>query len=367
MNSYKTYLVMLAISGLGSWLLTPLAIRLAHAWGALDIPTSRKIHAHPMPRLGGIAVFCGFILPWGGLYLLHNPVSGVFQNYERLFLALVLGAATMLLLGIYDDIKGANAAKKFLVQAGAALALWFAGFRIESLSNPWGDPIQLAGPISLGISVLWMVGVTNAINLLDGIDGLVAGVTAVIAICLAMINAIGGNIILTLLTLCLAGACLGFLPHNYSPARIFLGDSGSLTIGIVLACIGIISFFPSNGSGGVSPIISVPLILFGLPIFDTFRVMLKRAFTGASLFQADRNHVHHKLLELGLTHKQAAWALYLVAAVAGVVAVVLSTLPAGRQFLFSSLFCILAGITYFVWRFLQRAPETGDDTGTVPR
>jgi UDP-GlcNAc:undecaprenyl-phosphate GlcNAc-1-phosphate transferase len=358
---YKTYLVMLFASALGSFLLTPLARRLAFRWGAVDQPSPRKIHTKPMPRLGGLAVFLGFCLPWGGLYLLHNQVSITFQNYEKLFAALILGAFSMLLLGIYDDIKGANASKKFFVQIATAIALWFAGYKIEALSNPFGDPIHL-GWFSLPISVLWIVGVTNAINLLDGIDGLVAGVTACIALSLAIINGLAGNILLSLLTLCLAGACLGFLPYNHSPARIFLGDSGSLTVGIVLGGIGIISLF-AESTRGASPFISVPLILFGLPLFDTARVMLKRLASGVSMFKADKNHVHHRLLQLGLNQRQAAWTLYGVAATTGTVSVFLSLLPHGRQLLISALFALLAAGVYLIWRFRGR-PNVEDDTDT---
>ncbi|MSU36126.1 MAG: undecaprenyl/decaprenyl-phosphate alpha-N-acetylglucosaminyl 1-phosphate transferase [Pedosphaera sp.] len=364
MSSYKTYLMMLLLSAVGSYLLTPLAIRLAYAWGAVDLPSARKIHTQPMPRLGGIAVFFGFCLPWAGLYLLHNPVSKVFQNYEILFFSLLLGATLMLCLGIYDDIWGANAVQKFLFQIAIACLLWSFGFRISQFSIPFGPPLVLHPILSLGVTVLWIVGVTNAINLLDGIDGLVSGVTAVIALSLAMINIFSNQILLGLLTLALTGACLGFLPYNYSPARIFLGDSGSLTIGLVLACIGVLSLFNDYG-GGASPFISVPLILFGLPLFDTARVMVTRMLTGVPIFQADKNHVHHQLLGLGLTQKQAAWTLYGVAVLTGSISVLLTTLESGGQLLLSVLFAILSIVTYFIWKFSLR-PRTSEAAKVPP-
>lgn len=361
MASYRTYFAMLLLSAAGSYLLTPLAIRLAHAWGAVDLPSARKIHTQPMPRLGGVAVFLGFCLPWGGLYLLHNPISNVFQNYEILFFSLLLGTTMMLGLGIYDDIRGADAAQKFLFQIAIACLLWSFGYRISQFSIPFGSPIVLHPVLSLGVTVLWIVGVTNAINLLDGIDGLVSGVTAVIALSLAIINIFSNNILLALLTLALAGACLGFLPYNYSPARIFLGDSGSLAIGLVLSCVGILSLFNDHG-GGASPFISVPLILFGLPLFDTARVVVTRMVSGVPIFQADKNHVHHRLLQMGLTQKQSAWTLYGVAALTGSISVVLTTLESGRQLLISILFAVLSVVTYFVWKFSQRpgASEAAD-------
>jgi UDP-GlcNAc:undecaprenyl-phosphate GlcNAc-1-phosphate transferase len=267
----------------------------------------------------------------------------------------------MLVLGVYDDCKGADASKKFIAQIVIAVGLWWGGFRISQIENPWAVESFGLGHFSLPLTVLWIVGVTNAINLLDGIDGLVAGVTACIALSLAVINAISGNIIVTLLTLALAGACVGFLGHNHAPANIFLGDSGSLTIGLVLACIGIVSVF-NQGSGSASPIITVPLILFSLPLFDTLRVMVLRLLRGVSIFQADRNHVHHRLLDLGLNHRQAAWTLYGVAASTGLLAITLSLLDSVQQVVVSSVFAtVLAGL-YWLWRSRARKifeSETG--------
>ncbi len=353
MNSYKTYILVLVVSAIGSFWLTPLAAKLAYWWGALDMPNARKVHARPTPRLGGVAVVLGFCLPWVAMYTLRNPVALAFQNYEKLFGALLGGVFCMLALGIYDDCKGADASKKFLAQTAIAIGLWIGGFRILAIDNPWGlAPIKI-GYFSLPLTVLWIVGVTNAINLLDGIDGLVAGVTACIALSLAVINAISGNIITTLLTLALAGACLGFLGHNHSPATIFLGDSGSLTIGLVLACIGVISVF-NQGTGAASPILTVPLILFSLPLFDTLRVMVLRMLKGVSIFQADRNHVHHRLLDLGMNHRQAAWTLYAVAGSTGLLAIVLSLLDGVQQVVVSAVFAaILAGL-YGAWRLRVR-------------
>lgn len=363
MMSYKTYLLVLIVAAIGAFWLTPFAAWLAHRIGAMDLPNARKVHSRPTPRLGGVAVVLGFCLPWFALYILRNPVALTFQNYEKLFAALIGGVFAMLALGIYDDCKGADASKKFIAQIAIAVGLWIAGFRIYAIDNPWGlKPFEI-GYFSLPLTVLWIVGVTNAINLLDGIDGLVAGVTACIALSLAVINAISGNIIVTLLTLALAGACLGFLAHNHAPAHIFLGDSGSLCIGLVLACIGVISVF-NQGSGSASPILTVPLILFSLPLFDTLRVMVLRLARGVSIFQADRNHVHHRLLDLGLNHSQAAWALYAVAASTGLLAIVLSLLDGVQQVIVSAIFALIVASLYLAWRArVRRLSEDGPDSG----
>ncbi len=350
----KTYLAVLIVSALATYFLTPLVRWLALRWGAMDLPDERKIHSHPMPRLGGLAVFGGFCSPWAFFYLLENLVTARFHNYEKLFLALMLGAAAMLALGVYDDLKGANATKKFVVQIITAIGLYYGGFQITVLSNPFGPPWQL-GWLSLPASVLWIVAITNAINLLDGIDGLVAGVTACIALALAIINILAGNVLVALLTLCLAGSCLGFLPHNFSPARIFLGDSGSLFIGIVLACIGILSLFKA----ATVTFIVVPLVLFGLPIYDTLSVMWGRLRRGAPVFQADKSHVHHRLLKLGLNQQQVATILYGITLLLGAVGIFFSL----EQYpvtivLVSGLVFLLALITARAW--LRRRNQNGN-------
>lgn len=359
MGQYKTYLVMFLLSAAGAWVFTPVSIRLARRWGALDQPSARKIHSEPTPRLGGLGVFLGFCLPWAGLYLLDNPVSATFQDFERRFAALVFGALAMLLLGIYDDVKGADAADKFAGQIGTAVILWWAGIRIEEVTNPWGGPIDL-GWFGLPISVLWLVGVTNAINLLDGIDGLVTGITAVLATALAVINVLNNNILVSLLTVSLAGACLGFLPYNRTPARTFLGDCGSLTLGMMLAGISVLSFF-SEGRQKASPVITVPLILFALPVFDTARVMFVRIARGRSPFQADKNHVHHRLLAMGLNQRQTAWTLYAVAAGTAAFAVVLFGLGKDSQLLWSAVLAGVAAVAYAFWRLHLKDRVEGDE------
>ncbi len=351
--SYKTYLAMLSVSAFGAFWLTPFAAWLARRYGAMDLPDKRKVHSRPTPRMGGVAVYLGFLLPWAGLYLLHNPITEEFKNYEKLFFTLILGATAMLSLGVYDDIKGADATKKFLAQSTIAIGLWIGGYRIETFQNPLGGLIHL-GWFGLPVTLIWIVGVTNAINLLDGIDGLVSGVTVCMAIALAVINALTGNVVVALLTVSLAGACLGFLPHNHSPAWIFLGDSGSLTIGGVLACVGIISLFRDNGQAA-SPLVSVPLILFGLPLFDTLRVMFKRWRRGASVFHADTSHVHPHLLSFGPKHRQASWLLYGVALVTGTSAVLLTTVGIGLQLQLSVLFALLGAGVAMLLKFWTRA------------
>jgi UDP-GlcNAc:undecaprenyl-phosphate GlcNAc-1-phosphate transferase len=342
----RTYFAILFLSTVGSFLLTPVARRLAFRWGALDIPSARKIHTEPKARLGGLAVFGGFCLPWIGLYVWQNRVSALYFDFQFAFAVLLAGSTAMLFVGAYDDIKGLSPSQKLAAQVLIAIGAYFGGFKITILSNPFGAPIHL-GWLSLPASVLWIVALTNAINLLDGIDGLVTGVTACIALYLALINILAGNVIVGLLTLGLAGACLGFLPYNFSPARMFLGDSGSLLIGFLLACIGITSLF----KGTTATLIVVPLILFGLPLFDTTSVILGRLQRRVPLFQADKSHVHHRLLRLGLTQKQAACFLYAVTVLLGGVAAALSVQDAPLSLFIVLAFLIgLTTLTWLAWR-----------------
>ena len=338
----KTYIAILVISALVSFGVTPWVLRLARMWGAMDIPDARKVHKEPMARLGGLAVFLGFCSPWAGFYLLDNLVSATFQNYERLFLSLVIGASLMLVLGIYDDIRGCNALQKFAVQIVTAIGLYYGGFQITVLSNPFGPVIHL-GWLSMPVSVLWIVGLTNAVNLLDGIDGLAVGVTGCLALSLALINIMTGNIIVALLTLCLAGACFGFLPHNFSPARIFMGDSGSLFIGVVLACISILSLFKVT----TVTFILVPMMLFGLPLFDTTSVFIGRLLRGVPLFRADKTHIHHRLLRLGWTHQRAALLLYAITLALGAVAIYFHT--AGNTAVGPTAVAIATALVVLIW------------------
>ncbi|MSU33142.1 MAG: undecaprenyl/decaprenyl-phosphate alpha-N-acetylglucosaminyl 1-phosphate transferase [Pedosphaera sp.] len=352
MTHYRTYIAVLLISALISAVVSPLACFLAKRLGAIDLPGPRKIHQIPIPRFGGVAIFRGFCFSLGCLYLVDNSVSSYFRNFEKLTLSLVFGAFLMLCLGIYDDCRGANPTQKFLDQILIANLLYLFGFRIDAMTNPFGGEDFQLGLVGVPITIIWIVGVTNSLNLLDEIDGLVAGVTLIISASLAVINTLTGDVLLALLNLCLAGACIGFLPSNKHPAKFFLGDSGSLTIGLILSCIGIISLF-ETGTTSVAdtPIFSVPLILFGLPLFDTTRVIVLRLLRGVPIFQADKEHVHHRLLDLGLSQRQTVWVLYFIASGFGLFSIFLSRLKSGHQVQLSFLFGVVSVGALLVWRF----------------
>ncbi|MBX3748380.1 MAG: undecaprenyl/decaprenyl-phosphate alpha-N-acetylglucosaminyl 1-phosphate transferase [Verrucomicrobiae bacterium] len=360
----RTYFTVLLLAMGVSFLMTPIAARLAFWLGAVDRPEARKIHREPIPRLGGLAVLAGFCVPWVALYLIDNRVARIFQEQQALVLTLVGCGCLMFVVGMLDDVAGLSAARKLVLQVGIAAGMYAGGIRITEVTNPFGEAWALgwmAGPVT----VLWIVGLTNATNLLDGMDGLVAGVAAVLALSLAMINIIGGNTVVALLTFALAGATLGFLPYNFSPARIFLGDSGSLLVGLLMAGIGTLSFFKA----ATATLVLVPLLLFALPLFDTTQVVIGRMRRGRHPFTADDTHVHHRLLRFGLSQKEAAIFFYAVTVFLGVAAIVLSwRFTRGSFAALGILGAVLAAVLLaWSWQLRQRRnPDRPPGTEATP-
>jgi UDP-GlcNAc:undecaprenyl-phosphate/decaprenyl-phosphate GlcNAc-1-phosphate transferase len=298
-----------------STMLTRVVRALAVRFDLLDHAISaRKIHGQAVPRLGGVAIVAGslasiFTTRWFG-----QPVAA--SQTLNGFIACSLGIA---LLGVVDDLRGANAWQKFAVELAAAGTAFAYGIRIESLVNPFGPPVVL-GPFSLPFTLLWIVGVTNAFNLIDGLDGLAAGV-ALIALSVNFLLAFSrGEVATTIVCAALAGATLGFLRYNFHPASIFMGDTGSLFLGFALATLAV----ESHQKSTTAVAILVPITAMGLPLLDTGLAMIRRVAGGKHVFQADREHIHHRLLAMGLTHRRAVWALYAISASFGLVALALN-------------------------------------------
>ncbi|MEM1024828.1 MAG: MraY family glycosyltransferase [Myxococcota bacterium] len=306
-----TFITAFVSACLVSALLTPVITALAHRQGWLDVPTeSRKVHRRPVPRLGGVAVVVAFMTPLLGLLLVGNHASQLLYQDERLTLGLLLGGIAIVALGVYDDLKGADARLKLGVQSSVAILVWALGFRIELLGNPLGDPFA-TGILSLPITWLWVVGVINAMNLIDGLDGLASGIALFASGVLFCVALTDNAIVLCLLTASLGGAILGFLFFNFNPARIFLGDSGSMFLGFLLASISIWA----QRKGTTAAALLVPVLALGLPILDTSLSFIRRLARGTSPFKADRDHVHHRLMDLGLTHRGTVLTLYATSAV----------------------------------------------------
>ena len=302
----RTYLVAFALALIVSALATPLVAWFAHRLNWLDEPNEeRKVHDTPIPRLGGVAVVFAFFTPILGLFLYENRVSDLLYSDQRLVTGLFGGALAIVALGVYDDLKGADAKLKLIVQSTVALGLWMCGFRIELLGNPLGTAFSL-GILSLPITMLWIVGVINALNLIDGLDGLASGVALLATIVLFGVAFVDNATLLCLITVALGGSLVGFLFWNFNPAKIFLGDSGSMFLGFILSTISIWT----QQKGATAAALLIPVLALGLPILDTALSFLRRVRKGKSPFQADREHLHHRLLALGLSHRSAVLTLY---------------------------------------------------------
>jgi UDP-GlcNAc:undecaprenyl-phosphate/decaprenyl-phosphate GlcNAc-1-phosphate transferase len=337
--------------------LTPFVRRLAHRFGFLDhAHSSRKIHGQPIPRLGGIAIEIAFYAPMVALLIFHTTgVGAMFVAEPEHVIGLFVGGIIIAALGLYDDLRGANAAKKFIVQFGVAGLLFKLGFRFDVLANPLGDPIAL-GWASLPFTMLWVVGVINAMNLIDGLDGLAGGVALVAVITTFLVSLQRGHPLMMLFSSALAGAIVGFLFYNFNPASIFMGDTGSMFLGFVLAATAI----QTNQKASTAVAVLIPAIALGLPIMDTLLAIGRRAMRGRPLFQADKEHIHHKLLDRGLSHRQAVLILYGFCIVLGGASLVLTYASSGQS---AALLVVLALLAFAFLRSLgyvrlDRMPES---------
>lgn len=310
-SSSIAFLIALAVTAF----ITPWIRRRALNWGAVDDPArARKVHTKTIPRLGGLAIAAGFFAALLALLAFETSAANIFAEDIKRVVGLFGGATLMLALGLYDDLLGADARKKLLVQAAAAALMCMLGFSFERISLPWGGEIDV-GMFGYALTFLWIVGITNAINLIDGLDGLAAGVCLFAVVTMAVVSFVTGQVIAGLVAAALAGALVGFLFHNFHPATIFMGDTGSLFIGFVVAATGLMT----NTKSSTAVALLIPVIALGLPIMDTMLAAARRVLQGRSPFSADQEHVHHRLLSKGLSHRStvlALWGFCLVACAA---------------------------------------------------
>lgn len=310
---------------------TPLMCRLAVAVGAIDEPGPRKVHTHPIPRLGGLAIVVSSAVVLSTTWL--EPIRSLGTIPAELLVGLVAGLIPILTVSVIDDVRPLGFLPKFLAHgAGAAIAI-SVGIRLAPTVHLFGQGVQI-GWLAVPLSFVWLVGVTNAFNLVDGLDGLSAGLALISAGSLAVIFFAARQPAMVSASLIIAGALLGFLPYNFHPARIFLGDSGATAIGFALACFALRG--GSTTSAGFA--VLLPIVVMGLPIAETLVSMARRVLrglerhTGSQVFVADRNHFHHRLLALGIDHRRVVWILYaagLVMALAGLLSILMTALEAG--------------------------------------
>lgn len=322
---FSIFLVPLVLS----LFITPFVIRFAKKVGAMDAPNERKIHKFPIPRLGGLAIYISFFLSLLMYYGTGDQTMHLFSSMNPNIGMLAVSLTLVLMLGIWDDIRPLSPGKKFIGQSLAAAIVYVAGFRISSITHPLSANLLDLGMFDFPATILWVVGITNAFNLIDGLDGLAAGVAFIVSLTISTISFLKGDLAIAVMALLLAGSVLGFLRYNFNGARIFLGDSGSLFIGFLLAILSMLS--STKGSAAFS--ILIPVLALGLPIMDTLLSMIRRLVRSIfpeqkesksifgkmlTLFLPDRGHIHHQLIARGLSHRAAVLLLYVVSGLFGV-------------------------------------------------
>lgn len=297
-----------------SFVLTPFAKKFAFRVGAIDVPKdNRRMHKHPIPRLGGIAIFTSFFLCVIVLSIdfIDNEIRGI-----------LLGAMIIVILGVVDDVLALKPLVKGIPQIFAVFLPAFFGVRIERFPNFGAGRAYIELPIiwQYVITMLWIMAILNAVNLIDGLDGLACGVSSIMCLCVVAISYLLHDYAVCVLAAALAGSCLGFLPYNLNPAKLFMGDTGAMFIGYTLGCLMVLGVFR------VADVITfaIPFLVLGLPIFDMGFAAVRRILSGTSPFAGDKKHLHHKLVAIGLSQKQSVAILYTVSTALGLIAVMLT-------------------------------------------
>lgn len=296
--------------------MTPVIIRFATKRGVMDKPGEHKLHDKPVPTLGGTAVFSGVI---AAVFVCFPFLPDKLRPDEiYAVMGISLGAALSFILGLFDDLFGLKPSRKFIFQVCIAAGGILFGIKIGFLSGLGSDFIYLSGPLTVVITILWVTALMNAVNLIDGLDGLASGITAIAAGAFMLLALLHGQVAAALLSAAVLGASLGFLPFNSYPAKIFLGDAGSLLLGYLLATISILGPFKT----ATALTVALPILILGLPLFDTSWAILRRTVAHRKISEADNDHLHHQLKRKGLGHKGTVLVLYGVAGVLAIIAVI---------------------------------------------
>lgn len=328
MPVFKLAFLMAAASGI-AYFSMPYIIQLAHRFGAVDQPDQRKVHNRIMPRLGGLGIFSAFfiILLFG--VQASEPVLGI-----------MFGGLVIFLVGVLDDLLQLPAGVKLLGQCLAAAIAIHYGIVVSFVTNPFDGPIGL-GYFAIPLTFIWIVGITNAINLIDGLDGLAAGVSAIAAVTMGYVAFTQGQQTVFVAAFILVAAILGFLPYNFHPAQTFMGDGGSNFLGFILGCLAVMGLTKSTA------VISlfVPIVILGIPIFDTFFAIVRRINNKAPIFMPDKSHLHHRLMALGYGHRRTVLIIYAISGFFGMIAIWLNAInrPGATFVLAILLLLIIAG------------------------
>ncbi|MDR0935976.1 MAG: undecaprenyl/decaprenyl-phosphate alpha-N-acetylglucosaminyl 1-phosphate transferase [Oscillospiraceae bacterium] len=331
-----------------SFIATPIVKSFAYKVGAIDVPKDNtRMHDHPIPRIGGLAIFLGFILS-----------VILFADINRQIQGVLLGAVIVVITGAVDDVVDLPAWVKFISQTAAAVVTVFHGVVFERLSNPFafmfgGSYFEL-GIFAIPVTILWIVAVTNSVNFIDGLDGLALGVSSIASGTMLVTALVASDANTAIVLAALLGACLGFLPANVNPAKMFIGDTGALLLGYVLAAMSVLGLFKFYA------VVSffAPFLILALPIFDEIFAIVRRLIKGQKPWERDRGHMHHRLIDLGLNQKQAVAVMYSASSILGLSAVVLTTEGAAKAVLLIAVFAIAGVVGAFTLR--DRANGNGD-------
>jgi UDP-GlcNAc:undecaprenyl-phosphate GlcNAc-1-phosphate transferase len=311
------YFLTFLLAFLVTYFATPVVKMFASRVKAVDIPNDRKVHILPVPRLGGLAIYLGFLVAVAaGIFFSKN--RGMEINLH-IISGILLGSTLLMLVGMVDDIKSMRPTTKLIWQVAATALVIFFGVEISFISNPFNG-LWAIGFLAIPLTLLWVVGITNAINLIDGLDGLAAGVTAISCLALFFVALRTHQIGAALLMLALGGAVLGFLRHNFFPASIFLGDSGSMFLGFILATSSVIGVLKTT----LVVALIVPVLILGVPIFDTLFAIGRRLKEGKHPFTADDRHIHHMLLRAGFNKREAVLSIYIACFLLSFIALVMA-------------------------------------------
>jgi len=318
---YQPYLWAALTAFLVAFVVTPIVMRLALKFKILDMPSERKVHREPIPLCGGIAIYLGFLIGSIIAIITAKNHPGIISHKTFFHLAgLFICLTLMMLLGVHDDIRGVSARFKFLCQIIISFLLIYFGFSIDFINNPFNGIIFLPKWLVIMLSLFWLVGITNAVNLLDGLDGLLAGVSAISATFFFIVAMIKGQFVVGMLMIALAGASLGFLRYNFNPAKIFMGDTGSLFLGASFAALTIMGALKITAAVALA----IPVLIMGIPIIDTTFAIVRRFLRRKPIFQADKGHIHHRLLKLGLSQRWVVIIIYAINLFLGIIGVILA-------------------------------------------
>ena len=308
---------------------TPIAKTFAYKIGAIDVPKDkRRMHKEPIPRLGGLAIFSGF-------YISVLVFCSAYMTKE--IRGMLIGSIVIVALGIFDDVLALTPLPKFITEMIAIVIPVISGVRITGLPNIFSDTnayIQLSVPAQYIVTIIWLLWLLNSINLIDGLDGLAAGVSAIMSLCSMIILILLCSPAVAIIAAALAGSCIGFIPYNANPAKQFMGDTGSMFIGYTLAVMSVMGLFKAYAIIAFA----IPFLLFGLPIFDMIFVGVRRMLNGRSPMSADKTHLHHRLIDLGFNQRQAVAIMYAIAALLGLLAVIIT----GEGFMRAAVIVIVA-------------------------